>query len=99
MTGENLSTLGGALRWLAKRGFLSGSFGRGETSGKDIDIHLNDRYIQKLKTTLIAQKVNWNSPFVGSITWWPEGVQVETSSLFPRYRKGQKCIYGVWFKT
>jgi hypothetical protein len=44
--------------------------------------------------------VVWESPFVGCVTWWPDGYQVEVSSIFPRYRKGRTVsVNGVEFRT
>ena len=88
-----------SLKWLAGRGYLSGSLGRGEAYGKDIDIAVTDRTIADLKRKLNEQGVEWDSPFMGCITWYPEGTQVETSTLFPRYRTGPKSVYGVEFRT
>lgn len=99
VTTPDLSKLEDSLRWLAARGYLSGSLGRGEPSGKDIDVRLADSHVKALKRLLNAQKVHWDSPFMGCITWWPEGVQVETAFLFPRYRTGDRIIRGVLFRT
>jgi len=95
----NFNDLDESLEWLAKRGWLSGSLGRGESSGKDIDVFLPDRHIQALKKLLNAQEIEWDSPFIGCITWWPGDVQVETSYLFPRYKTGDKRVFDVWFRT
>jgi hypothetical protein len=97
----NLATLRGALSWLAERGYLSGSRSRGDfRPDSDIDVQLADRHVKVLVKVLRRQNVEWDSPFVGSVTWWPDGVQVETSFLFPRYRKGRHVqINGVTFRT
>lgn len=100
MAVNDLSTLEGSLIWLSARGFLSGSRARGDFRfNSDIDVYLANSHIKKLRRELDKQKVKWDSPFVGSITWWPEGTQVETSFLFPRYRKGTVSICGVEFRT
>ena len=88
-----------SLKWLARRGYLSGSLGRGESYGKDIDVLVTDRTIADLKRGLNEQGVSWSSPMMGCITWHPEDVQVETSTLFPRYKTGPKSVYGVEFRT
>jgi hypothetical protein len=88
-----------SLQWLAKFGRLSGSLGRGERSGKDIDVYLSYSKVKTLKGLLDFQMVTWDSPCTGAITWHPEGVQVEVSDLFPRYKTGDKVIYGVTFRT
>lgn len=95
----DFSDLEQSLTWLSKRGYLSGSLGRGEPRGKDIDVFVTDRTIADLKRQLNDQDVEWSSPFMGCITWWPEDVQVETSSLFPRYKTGPRTIFGVAFRT
>lgn len=101
MTDPNLSNLHDSLTWLAKRGFLSGSYARddGTGTGKDIDVRLADRHVKTLKKMLNDQRVAWDSPFMGCITWHPGGVQVETAFIFPRYKNGLKCINGIWFRT
>ena len=95
----DFSSLDDSLKWLAKRGWLSGSLGRGEAFGKDIDVLVKTRTIAELKSGLNEQGVEWDSPLTGCITWYPEGVQVETSDLFPRYKTGPKSVYGVEFRT
>ena len=97
----DLSTLTGALRWLSVRGFISGSISRGDNhAGSDIDVRLADRHVKALKRELIRQGVAWDSPFMGCITWYPEGVQVETAFIFPRYRRGRTVVVsGVPFRT
>jgi len=97
----NLNNLKESLEWLAKRGFLSGSYGRddGTGTGKDIDVRLADRHVLELKKMLIDQRVAWSSPFMGCITWHPGGTQVETAFIFPRYKNGEKTVLGVPFKT
>lgn len=92
-------SLDASLGWLAKRGYLSGSLGRGEAYGRDIDVLVTDRSIADLKAGLREQGIEFSSPFMGCITWHPEDVQVETSTLFPRYKTGPKTIYGVEFRT
>ena len=97
----DMTLLDDSLNWLAKRGWLSGSFARCDGTGtfKDIDVRLADRYVAQLKRLLTEQKVEWDSPFMGCITWWPEGIQVETAFIFPRYRTGDKSVFGVRFRT
>jgi hypothetical protein len=97
----NLKSLHESLQWLSERGYLSGSFARNDGTGtfKDVDVRLADRHVKKLRAMLDAQGVEWDSPFVGCITWWPEGKQVETAFLFPRYKTGPKIIDGICFRT
>ena len=99
MSAVDLSDLTSSLEWLAKRGWLSGSLARGKERAKDIDVCVNDRTIASLKALLREQNVPWDSPFIGCITWYPDGVQLETSTLFPRYKTGPKSVYGVEFRT
>lgn len=101
MINADLSTLRGALSWLATRGYLSGSRSRGDWRlDSDIDVRLADRSVKLLVKELRRQNVEWSSPFIGSVTWYPEGVQVEASFLFPRYRKGRHvAVSGVVFRT
>ena len=99
----DFSLLVPSLLWLAARGYISGSYAyAGATELSDIDVRLAERHVKVLKRLLCAQNVTWDSPFLGSITWWPEGVQVEVSYLFPRYRKVNTgldvTIRGVRFK-
>jgi hypothetical protein len=96
-----LDRLDDSLRWLAKRGYLSGSLSRGDShANSDIDVYLPERHIKPLVALLKAQGVVWDSPFVGCVTWWPDGYQVEVSSIFPRYRKGRTVsVNGVEFRT
>lgn len=66
----DLRRLDESLCWLAYRGWLSGSWARGEqTAASDIDVRLAERHVQTLKRLLMAQPVRWDSPFLGSITW------------------------------
>jgi hypothetical protein len=99
MSRPDLRLLEDSLRWLAGRGFLSGSLGRGERFGKDIDVHCHLKHVKALKELLNAQGVSWESPVTGAITWHPEGTQVEVSDLFPRYKTGKKMLYGITFRT
>lgn len=82
----DLATFNGAQQFLAAIGArLSGSRARGDWHEEsDWDYYLSQRGITRLHKALDRQGVGWDSPFVGCITWWPDGVQVETSFLFPR---------------
>ena len=93
MEEPNLNRLGECLEWLASRGRLSGSYARGTYHGEsDVDVRLAERQVKVLKRMLMQQRVKWDSPFLGSITWWPDGVQVEVSYLFPRYKPLNRSV-------
>lgn len=84
---HDLSTLAGSQTFiLAHKGRLSGSRANGTaTSSSDWDYYLRESAVHgHLRAALQEQSIAWDSPFLGSITWWPEGIQIETSYLFPR---------------
>lgn len=89
---HDLSTFAGAQGWLQEhRAVLSGSRARGDWhDGSDWDYYLPiEPMREKLIPLLNSQGVEWESPFIGSVTWYPlddDGcaVQVETSELFPK---------------
>jgi len=111
----DLGTLGGALRYLAPRAYLSGSWARGrQTENSDLDFYLCDRKVGRLARELTAQGLEWDSCIPGSLTWWPgmdlgrtvlypQGettMQVEVSSIFRRYRCGRVVeVFGVDLRT
>lgn len=98
--GVNLSSLADVLLYLAERGYLSGSWARGDARrDSDVDVRLAERYVKPLAAALMAQGVKWESAFLGSLTWWPDGMQVEVSYLYPRYKRGPVVLNGVEFRT
>ena len=69
-------------------GRLSGSRAYGRPSpDSDWDYWMPERQVKRLLRDLIARGVRWDSPFLGSVTFWAEGEQVEVSFLFPRNAK------------
>lgn len=83
---HDLSTLKGSQAFiLAHKGKLSGSRARGDaTPSSDWDYYLSMTAVRHhLKPTLTTQDIPWDSPFIGAITWRPQGIMLEVSSLFP----------------
>ena len=74
-------------------GTLSGSraFGTPQPDS-DWDYYLSNSKIGRYKRWLTRMHIQWDSCFIGTITCWPEGDQVEVSFLFPRTRKEHERI-------
>ena len=66
-------------------GRLSGSRAYGTPrADSDWDYWLPERRVKQLLKWVIERGMRWESPFLGSFTFWPDGEQVEVSYLFPR---------------
>lgn len=69
----------------AHGGRLSGSRAYGQPHPcSDWDYWMPERQVKRLLRVLITHGVEWDSPFLGSVTWWPDDEQVEISYLFPK---------------
>ena len=67
------------------QGRLSGSRAYGTPRpDSDWDYWMSERNVKKLAKHLTACGVAWSSPFLGSLTFHVEGVQIEVSYLFPK---------------
>ena len=102
---DDLSRLDQALRWLAARGHISGSYARGEEGGdSDIDVRLPNRQLQTLKRRLDAQGVHWMSTITGHVVFRPDqpfdAPFIEVYDGFPRYgpRGSTVWVHGVEFR-
>ena len=73
---------------LSLGGRLSGSRAYGEPRpDSDWDYWMPERKVILLLKWIIASGERWDSPFLGSVTWRPDGIQVEVSYLFPRTKR------------